>query len=93
MTHGDEGLVWEAIGSYTGPESAKLFVRYVAARYARRVVTDSYREYVTDSLRLIPQMMYLNVRWSDAVSKVKRHEREMTVEETIDHVIDRIGGE
>lgn len=50
----------------------------------------SYRTYVTDSLRLIPQMASLTVRWADLVDEEREPER--TAEEIVDDVIARLEG-
>ena len=61
----------------------RCFVRYVQAVYGREAVEKSYRAYVTDSLRLIPQMAYVTKRWVDILYP----EPEMTAEEIVDKVL------
>lgn len=79
--------MWEAFGEYQGPPSARVFVRYVVARSLRDAEELSYRAYVTDQLRLIPQMMYMSTRWYDVVHG--REEDRRTVDEIADDVLAR----
>lgn len=63
------------------------------AKYTEGVITRSYREYVTESLRLIPQMMYLTRSWSDVTSRTSSEEGDgRSAEEIVDGVISRIEG-
>ena len=82
--------MWEALGEYQGPPLAKMVVRYLAARVRGRLMEHSYRTYVTDSLRLIPQMASLTVSWADLVDEEREPER--TAEEIVDDVIARLEG-
>ncbi len=50
----------------------------------------SYRIYVTDSLRLIPQMASLTQRWADVTNEDREPER--TAEEIVDDVVARLEG-
>lgn len=50
----------------------------------------AYRTYVTDSLRLIPQMMYLGTRFAEAVGWTVG-EPERTAEEIVEYVLSRMG--
>lgn len=63
-------------------------MRYLQARRNREIVHRSYQFYVTDSLRLIPQMMYLTETWSSLIDAAYRKER--TAEEIIDDVASRL---
>lgn len=67
-------------------------MRYTAARTADYYNEMSYRIYVTDMLRNIPQMTYIESRWVDVVG-FGRHERrvEQTAEQVIDHVLAELG--
>lgn len=80
-----------ALGDYRGPSSYRAFVRYLFARYESSVRELSYRTYVTDMLRNIPQMTYLNVRWVDTLkSKASRDDR--SAEQIVDDVIASLSG-
>lgn len=59
-------------------------MRYMFERFKREVRDSTYRAYVTDQLRLIPQASYLSKRWVD-MTKPKAPER--TAEEIVDSVI------
>lgn len=52
----------------------------------------SYRIYVTDSLRDIPQMTYMSVRWADAVGLTGREVDNRTAEELVDDFLERFRG-
>ncbi len=80
--------MWEALGEYAGPPIFKLLVRYTAARLIRSTTEDSYRRYVTESLRLIPQDMYFTRGWGERASR--RASRERTAEEIVDGVAERM---
>lgn len=80
-----------ALGEYRGPSSFTAFVRYASARLYKEVITRSYRYYVTESLRLMPQMMYMSRSWMDVISKPREEERD--AEEIVDDIISRIGGD
>ena len=51
---------------------------------------EGYRIYVTDSLRLIPQMMYMSTRWADVVGHARKPVESRSVDEIIDDVIGRL---
>lgn len=78
------------MGEYSGPPIAKMVVRYLAARVRAMLMDRSYRIYVTDSLRLIPQMASLTQRWADVTSEDREPER--TAEEIVDDVVARLEG-
>lgn len=69
-----------------------MFARYVASRALREAKEMSYRVYVTDSLRCVPQMMYLPKRWADIVNRSNKDEPEKTSEEIVDGVIAKFRG-
>lgn len=52
----------------------------------------SYRIYVTDSLRDIPQMTYMSIRWADAVGLTGREVDNRTAEEIVDDFLERFRG-
>jgi len=52
----------------------------------------SYRVYVTDSLRDIPQMTYMSIRWADAVGLTGREVDNRTAEELVDDFLERFRG-
>lgn len=57
-------------------------------RYNKQMAERFYRIYITDSLRLMPQMKYLTTRWAEAMGYAERDER--TAEEIIDDVLGRL---
>ena len=89
--HGDDDVIWEALGEYRGPLVARTFVRYCVAKYNDRIMELSYRAYVTESLRLAPQMMYLTGRWIDTIYGKGRDDR--SADEIVDDVIGRLNGD
>ena len=52
----------------------------------------SYRIYVTCSLRDIPQMTYMSIRWADAVGLTGREVNNRTAEELVDDFLERFRG-
>lgn len=62
----------------------------MASRIRGVIIERSYRIYVTDSLRLIPQMASLAQRWADLTSDDRKPEK--TADEIIDDVISRLEG-
>lgn len=80
-----------ALGNYRGPSSYKAFVHYVIALFERDMKELSYRVYVTDMLRNIPQMTYFNERWVDGLkSNAERDNR--TAEQIVDDVMASLSG-
>jgi hypothetical protein len=69
----------------------EAFVGYACALWEHRLEEKMYRTYVTDALRLVPQMSYPSKRFAEMVGWV-RSEPEMTVEEITDHVCERLEG-
>ena len=67
-------------------------MRYLVARYAEKTMETSYRIYVTDSLRDIPQMTYMSIRWADAVGLTGREVNNRTAEELVDDFLERFRG-
>lgn len=63
-------------------------MRYLRARRNRDIIQRSYQYYVTDSLRLMPQMMYLTDAWSSIVECAYVEDR--TAEEIIEDVASRL---
>lgn len=63
-------------------------MRYLQARRNREIIQRSYQYYVTDSLRLIPQMMYKTDTWSSVIEGAYTVEK--TAEEIIDDVASRL---
>ena len=63
-------------------------MRYLQARRNREIIQRSYQYYVTNSLRLIPQMMYISDTWQSVVDGVRVVER--TAEEIIDDIASRL---
>ena len=62
------------------------------ARYEQKAMETSYRIYVTDSLRDIPQMTYMSIRWADAVGLTGREVDNRTAEELVDDFLERFRG-
>jgi len=81
-------LTWEALGDYHGPPSFRFFARYLIAKWRRKSIEDGYRAYVAESLRLAPQMRYLQRSWADVIRQDEPDNR--SAEEIVDGVISRI---
>lgn len=67
-------------------------MHYLVARYEQKTMETSYRIYVTDSLRDIPQMTYMSIRWADAVGLTGREVDNRTAEEIVDDFLERFRG-
>lgn len=80
--------MWLCLGEYRGPHQARVFVRYMVERMWRERIEESYRAYVTDQLRLIPQAMFIQDRWHD-LSKPSGPSK--SAEEIAESVISKIG--
>lgn len=79
-----------ALGNYRGPSSCKCFVRYLTAIFEHEMRERSYRIYVTDMLRNIPQMVYITYRWADTLKSNVTNEK--SAEEIVDDVIASLSG-
>lgn len=64
-------------------------MRYLVARYEQKAIETSYRIYVTDSLRDIPQMTYMSIRWADAIGLTGEEVDSRTAEEIVDDFMKR----
>lgn len=62
-------------------------MRYAIARHNRAIIDESYRSYVTESLRLIPQMSYLSMRWTDIIHPKPQE----SAEDIVDGLVERLG--
>lgn len=62
------------------------------ARHLKEMKERSYRAYVTNTLRLAPQGMYLMTEWTDVIDSIERPQPERSAEEIVDGVIARMGG-
>lgn len=81
--------MWLALGTYAGPRKAHALFCYVEAYVAQRDEEKAYRIYVTDSLWYQAQGKALKDRFADLL----RPQEEIDVEETIDMVERKLGGE
>lgn len=63
-------------------------MRYLQARRNREIIERSYQYYVTDSLRLTPQMMYKSDTWSSVIEGTRKPER--SAQEIIDDIASRL---
>lgn len=61
----------------------------MVSRMRAQRVEEGYRIYVTDQLRLIPQMTYITTRWTDLTTGQARDDS--TAEEIAERVIAKIG--
>lgn len=68
-----------------------MFVRYLTAKVRQKLVNTSFMTYVTASLQLAPQMMYLSERWSDGILDKSRMRDNRTADEIVDDVFSRFG--
>ena len=60
-------MLWLDLGEYRGPGHFHAFMMFSLARLRQRVTERSYRLYVTESLRYIPQGMHFASPWTDAI--------------------------
>ena len=80
--------MWLDLGDYHGPSHFHAFVMYAIARRRKRVVWYACRDYICDTLRMIPQGMYPARNFSDMM----RPRQEIDVDAIVDHVASVIGG-
>lgn len=81
--------MWLDLGDYRGPSRFHAFVMWSVARSRQRAKETAFRVYVTDSLQMAPQGMYLSRRYADALAP----KQEIDVDAIIDHVADLLGTE
>lgn len=81
--------MWLCLGEYRGPRKAHALVAYMAARATERAEERSFRVYVTDALHLQGKGAYPAQRWAELLQPRK----EIDVDDTIDMVVGRLGGE
>lgn len=79
--------MWLDLGDYHGPSHFHAFVMYAIARHRKRVVQSACRDYICDTLRMIPQGMYPARTFSELIQP----RREIDVSAIIDHVASVIG--
>ena len=76
-------MLWLDLGDYRGPSRFHAFTMYAVARARERAVTEAYRVYVTDTLRMSPQGQYPSKRYADLM----RPRQEIDADAIIDHVL------
>lgn len=81
--------MWLDLGDYRGPSHFHALLRYMIERRQARAKELSFRVYVTDMLRNIPQGKYMTQRWADII---KPH-ADFDVDDIIDHVAARLSEE
>ena len=81
--------MWLDLGEYHGPSHFHALTMYMIGRRKRRTEEMSYRVYVTDMLRNIPQGKYATKRWA---ALIKPH-KDFDVDDIIEHVMARVSEE
>lgn len=81
--------MWLDLGEYHGPSHFHALLRYMIERRQVRAKELSFRIYLTDMLRNIPQGKYTTQRWADII---KPH-KDFDVDDIIDHVAARLSEE
>lgn len=81
--------MWLDLGDYRGPSHFHALLQYMIERRQARAKELSFRVYVTDMLRNIPQGKYMTQRWADII---KPHV-DFDVDDIIDHVAARLSEE
>lgn len=79
--------MWLDLGEYRGPSRFHAFVMYASARRHEKVYRQAWMNYVSETLRMIPQSMYPTRSFADMV----RPRKDINVSEIIDHVASVIG--
>lgn len=81
--------MWLDLGEYHGPSHFHALLRYMIERRQVRAKELSFRVYLTDMLRNIPQGKYMTQRWADIIKPRK----DFDVDDIIDHVAARLSEE
>lgn len=81
--------MWLDLGEYHGPSHFHALLRYMIERRQMRAKELSFRVYLTDMLRNIPQGKYATQRWADIIKPRK----DFDVDDIIDHVAARLSEE
>lgn len=81
--------MWLDLGEYHGPSHFQAFLMFMVERRQARAKELSFKVYVTDMLRNIPQGKYSTQRWADLI---KPHV-EFEVDDIIEHVMARVSEE
>ena len=82
-------MFWLAYGEYRGRREIRPFLRYYTARLKAYTQERSYRIYVTDSLRAIPQESWIVSRWVEILDG--NAHKEQTADEIIEGIAERGG--
>lgn len=71
------------MGDYRGPQRVGAFLRYAGAKCKRRLEEVAYRTYVTESLRLKGEGMYISASLRELMEPKPQQTAEQIVAETI----------
>ena len=67
-------LYWLCYGEYRGKRELGLFLRYVDARVKKEYRDETYRIYMSETLRLLPQGKALKTSYADVIKEHKSKE-------------------
>ena len=85
----DRRIVWRCLGIYAGPKKFTALINFIAAERHAYFEEYVYRWYVSESLRLQGEGKYLTSPMLDLL----KPKEDFDVDEVIEHVISRAGGE
>lgn len=84
-------MIWLALGTYRGPMRPLPFVRYAGEILKAKNETELYRAYVTESLRLKGEGMYITNRYIDWIHPELESAADYDADQVVDSVIERAG--
>lgn len=79
--------MWLDLGEYRGPSRFHAFVMFASARRRDRAHRQAWMNYVSETLRMIPQNMYPTRSFADMV----RPRQDINVDAIIEHVANVMG--
>jgi hypothetical protein len=79
------------LGEYRGPEDARIFLKYAAARLNERLEAAAFRAYLADALLLISKGKTWDERWS-VIRKPEEPKPEKDQEEIKSHILKGLKG-
>lgn len=79
------------LGEYRGPEDARIFLKYAAARLNDRLEAAAFRAYLADALLLISKGKTWDERW-DSIRKPEEPKPEKDPEEIKSHILKGLKG-
>lgn len=82
-------MFWLCYGDYRGKKELKIFLRYVNARAEQRSREETYRIFLTESLRMLPQGKWFTKSYIESLKPEKVETR--TGKEVADEAAKKIG--